>query len=430
MADYTGEVKGFNPAPGPKTPEKYPFVGPAYMHYGEQPGWIYDPYGEANGGVPYKPDPKTANSYYEGAGLQEPPKEKPGLLDTLGPLAAGAGTIALAQGAIKDPKAFFGGIGDVFSGTGDAVSGMFGMGGSPAAAVPTANAAAAAPTAAGTMGTSAASAAPYGVMTDAGGSAIGTMAGESAAGAVPAATGQGLFGMSGVSPLMGAAGLAAGAYTGYQSLQGIKNIASGEDMDWQQQAALALPTFGLSLAYNPVKKLLDKDEWKREKNRLGELQEQGVFIPEGVFASMPTKGRKLKSLINKDVAPDFVGQAPSGEWVNNKFAHSRSESDLTATDIVNYSAFAEKDPDWFKKPMEERLSTADKLLQAGAVREHHGTIDLDWDKAGTFATAPAPGSPPIDRNPGRPPPATMGRISPGVYRDAKGTYNSKDGKRR
>lgn len=79
-------------APGPQRPERYPVnVGPKYQYYGEQPGWVYDPYNDQ-----YHPDPDTANEYYVNAGLKEKEK-KQGLGDVLIPTAAAATTVAIAK---------------------------------------------------------------------------------------------------------------------------------------------------------------------------------------------------------------------------------------------------------------------------------------------------------------------------------------------
>jgi hypothetical protein len=93
---------------------------------------------------------------------------------------------------------------------------------------------------------------------------------------------------------------------------------------------------------------------------------------------MPTKGRTKDELIK-------IAQQSGG---NVKFAESRKESDLTPQDIIGYATFAENDPQWFNKPVAERLAVAQKALDAGAVRERNGTIDVDFSKIG-LTPAPA-----------------------------------------
>lgn len=77
------------------------------------------------------------------------------------------------------------------------------------------------------------------------------------------------------SPTLGAAlpyaGYAAGAYVGGQQLSGVADAIKGKDLSFQQQAALALPTFGASFLYNPVKKMFgsgkDSDQLARDSVR-------------------------------------------------------------------------------------------------------------------------------------------------------------------
>lgn len=84
----------------------------------------------------------------------------------------------------------------------------------------------------------------------------------------------------------------------------------------------------------------------------------------------------------KDYGSDFVGNTKDNRFINNQFFNSRDESQLKPQDIVGYSAFAEKfGNDWMEKMNEQqRLAEAQKALQNNAVREHHGTVDIDWSK--------------------------------------------------
>lgn len=129
-----------------------------------------------------------------------------------------------------------------------------------------------------------------------------------------------------------------------------------------------------------MSKLWTSDKWKTEGNRLRKLQEQGVEIPEGF--SLPTilpRGRTKDELVRKDLPEDFVGFSPEGEWVNNKFARSRDVKDLKGTDIVGYSAWFEKyGNDWMKLKPEQREQIAQTALSNNAVKEHSGTIDIQW----------------------------------------------------
>lgn len=200
------------------------------------------------------------------------------------------------------------------------------------------------------------------------------------------------------TPYLGAAGTAAGAYAAYQGIKdknpltaGLGGLGAGLGINamgyalgpYGWAAMLAAPAIGAL-----VNKLGDKDRWKTEKKKLEKLQKSGAFIPENLLASMPTRGRSMDELIRKDLAADFVGRDTQGNWANNLFAKSRLESDLRPEDIVGYAAFAEKDKDWFNKPLETRLAEAKKALDANAVREAKGSITVDWNKvAGALANA-------------------------------------------
>lgn len=91
------------------------------------------------------------------------------------------------------------------------------------------------------------------------------------------AGGSGYLGLTG-APSYASLSYPAGAYTGYQQLKGVGDVAENKPMSLQEQAALALPTFGLSLAYNPVRKYFGstkgKDQLARDEVR-GEAQKSG-----------------------------------------------------------------------------------------------------------------------------------------------------------
>lgn len=128
-------------------------------------------------------------------------------------------------------------------------------------------------------------------------------------------------------------------------------------------------------------RLWTSDKWKTEGNRLKGLIDRGINIPEEMRAAMyQTRGRKKSELINPYLPQDFVGETPQYGWTNNKFANSRDEKDLTAKDIWGYSAFFDKfGNDWMGAlSPAQREAIANKALQRGAVREHHGTIDINW----------------------------------------------------
>lgn len=141
----------------------------------------------------------------------------------------------------------------------------------------------------------------------------------------------------------------------------------------------------ISVALDPVLKivmgLFDTDRWKTEGNRLRDLLEKGIQIPEALQGALQlTRGRSKEELLDPSVALDFQGYKADGTWVNNKFAMSRNESDLRAEDIWGYAAFFEKfGNDWLGKfNADQRREIAELALKLGCVREHHGTMDITW----------------------------------------------------
>lgn len=391
---------GYYPAPGKQNPSKYPHVGANYQQYGEQPGYVYYPWNDQ-----YYPDPKQQAAWAEQAGLKEPEKKPPGLLEQAAPIAVAGGALALGQGLGKNPAGFINGITD-------GLGGLFGGGGGSSAA----STAASTGTEAATGTTGLIGGGEFSPSLSYGGEAL-FPGGSSAAGGGEAAatTGSGLLqtapGTVGGS-ILPAAGIAAGAYTGYQQLQGARNALQGDDLTFQQQAALALPTFGTSFLYNPVKDYFgwgNQNRWKEEGDRLRRLQEQGVNIPQELIDSMPTGGRSTEDLVQLE-------RDRGADEADIRFASSRDINDLKGhgQSIINYSTFAEKDPEWFNRSIEDRTAYANQLLDAGVVSEGRGQISIDWEKAPKppweEEKKPEEKPQPSKNNGGRV------RVSPGVYR--------------
>jgi len=121
-------VPGYSPTPGAQAPQKYPFVGPSYKKYGEQPGFLYDPYIDK-----YRPDPKAKEELAKAQGTYVEPQKQPGLSDLVIPIAGIGAATAVGKG-----------IGEYVTGAGAAGSGsagggllsgakdFFGIGGAPA----------------------------------------------------------------------------------------------------------------------------------------------------------------------------------------------------------------------------------------------------------------------------------------------------------
>jgi len=128
--------------------------------------------------------------------------------------------------------------------------------------------------------------------------------------------------------------------------------------------------------------LMNQHKTEVEQKRLNKLEQQGIST---FGAGQPKRYVDKGKSIRPDLASDFVGNDPSGVFVNNKFSNSRNESDLTGKDIVGYAAFSEKfGNDWKNFSPEQREAVANAALAKGLVREHHGTIDVNFDPKFTF----------------------------------------------
>jgi hypothetical protein len=182
---------------------------------------------------------------------------------------------------------------------------------------------------------------------------------------------------------VGLGGIAAGAVVGGLQAKGALDALKGKKISLPSQAALVPLTGGLSLAYNPLKKLWDKDSWRGEQTRRGKLAEAGVTGWDQLNAATPQlkKGRSIAELLNPNYANDFQGMTKDAGFVNNKFAGSRNEGDLRPEDIWGYSAFGEKfGNDWLGKFTEDqRRKIAQTALDAGAVKEAKGSVNINFN---------------------------------------------------
>ena len=175
------------------------------------------------------------------------------------------------------------------------------------------------------------------------------------------------------------------------------------------------PEWGLMQA----SKLWDTDAWKKEGSRVKALLEAGVEVPEAFRGRMYQKrGLSKKELVNQNYANDFQGWTKDG-YVNNKFENTRNEADMTYETLAPYAVWAEKRNDWWKLSDAQRRAITDAAQKSGAVREHHGTLDVDWNKVGDIDAIikSAPGAQPAFRRPGK---GQVARVSAGMYMNDKG----------
>lgn len=184
--------------------------------------------------------------------------------------------------------------------------------------------------------------------------------------------------------------------------------------------------YGVTLATKPF----DTDAWKKEGGRVKKLLDSGVDVPEMFRGRMyQQRGLDKKQLVDPNFASDFSGMTENG-WVNNKFQNSRNESDMTYYDLAPYAAWAEKRADWWKLSDAQRKAITDRAQAVGAVREHHGTLDVDWGKVGDvdqlIASVPNEQAQQRQVRIPRPKPGQVVRLSPGMYRNSSGAlqYNN------
>lgn len=379
---------GYNPQPGQKTPQKYPFTGANYQQYGEQPGYVYYPWKDE-----YYVDPKAAKEYGQANGTIAPDPEKPSLGNTVLPIAAAAGALAVGQGLGKDPTGFVKGIGEGLGLVGGKDGGLLGIGAEGAgttAATTASQGANAALAGAGPGGLMSVGAEPTLFAPEFGLGATGELTGAPAA-AAAGAEGGGLFSLGGIGaggnailPAVGALGavdLIANKRGGARGV--IQGAGSGAMIgSYFNPLTGGLPTGTLigagvgGLIGLGVGLLGDGDKWKTEQKRLNKLRSQGYDIPQGMPADNLRKGRSKEELIKEAEA--------TGDESTINFARTRDENYLTAPQLAGYSSVIERagkgtGPDAWNQTAQEAVD-AHKALGGGVLREHHGTVDIDWKK--------------------------------------------------
>lgn len=221
----------------------------------------------------------------------------------------------------------------------------------------------------------------------------GAAGGGAAAGAGGAYSG-GAGGMAGMGEALGAGSSAteAGslAAAGPYAAAVIAAIAAGYNLNrWSKKGKTYGAGEGLrEAAKDPLNYLIpsgfigaafgDKDMYLKEHRRLLGLQKDGINIPESLVENTRlNKGRSTEELVQ--IEKDKIA---AGKYGNEEFAKTRDAKLLRPEDIWGYSTFFEKyGNDWLGKFTEkQRKEIAQKALDSGAVKEHHGTIDIDWAK--------------------------------------------------
>ena len=110
----------------------------------------------------------------------------------------------------------------------------------------------------------------------------------------------------------------------------------------------------------------DRDRYKTEFNRAQKLRDSGINW--NFNATEPTHGMTREQLAE-------IARATGG---NEKFAMGRNEADTTGKDWLGYAFLPEKfGSGYTESPMEKQLKAAQMLVDANAIREHHGTADYN-----------------------------------------------------
>jgi hypothetical protein len=135
-----------------------------------------------------------------------------------------------------------------------------------------------------------------------------------------------------------------------------------------------LPPFTAAAAIGSL--LRRQPQTQVEEKRWNKLRDAGFEIPawvkDGVDIKDPHAG------YNDKLAADHIGMTDQG-WNNNKFAQSRNEADLRPEDLLGYASPVETfGTSWTKADEGTRKSILQQALDAGAVDEHHGTVDINW----------------------------------------------------
>lgn len=285
-----------------------------------------------------------------------------------------AGNIALGVGAVGAPiAADLGGEISGLLGLGDAASKATGAGTSGASSIlgnlspvnmPSAQSTGFAADAASSVGTAGAEAAGTGFLDTGGLLGEGSM---TASQYIPGAAGlYGAYDLLNRDQSKGrglAQGAASGAGIGF-TLGGLPGAAIGGGIGG---------LLGLGESFFGSKERF-KDEYKRKKK----LYDQGVISAQQL-GEEPTQGRSRDELVAIEQA-----KGPQG---NVEFARSRKESSLRPEDIQGYARILEK----ASQDKIDPYTLSKAALDAGAVREHHGTVDVDWSKVN-----PASYSAPVD----------------------------------
>lgn len=148
--------------------------------------------------------------------------------------------------------------------------------------------------------------------------------------------------------------------------------------------SLARRKLGLSKDVDPldwtvrgIRDVFGGAQTRIEEKRWDRLKDYGFQVPKWAQGD---RSKKF-DVVRQDLPPDYVGYDKEGNWVNNKFAQTRSEADLTPTDVAQSAAMFEN----FGKPYEAasqqtKDAMANIALQNKLIQEQKGTLDIAWNQ--------------------------------------------------
>lgn len=140
---------------------------------------------------------------------------------------------------------------------------------------------------------------------------------------------------------------------------------------------------GLSKDWDPLdwaarggKELFGGPQTRIEEKRWDRLKDYGFQVPKWAQGD---RSKKF-DVYRKDLPPDFVGYDKDGNWVNNKFARTRNEADLTATDISQSAAMYENFGKVYEAASQQAKDAMAALaLQNNLIQEQKGTLNIAWN---------------------------------------------------
>lgn len=189
----------------------------------------------------------------------------------------------------------------------------------------------------------------------------------------------------GAKPGLTSLGSASGV--GNAQLSGVLDATNGSHLSTTQQLALAGPTFGASLAYNPVKNALSSFwgggestqnmQGDEDSSLLSKLGSDSLAASlQNSWANRPAEAN-YKGQTDSSEPSDFVGYDSSGKWVNNEFAASRNESDLQAPDVAgadaNYSLLGDS---YANASAAQKAAFQQQMLNDGNWNESKGMLEF------------------------------------------------------